>query len=185
MYFVGGQLDGARVERNKTDFNKYLQYAGYDVVVVLYQGRGHEHFHDEVQNIFKWMRFQKRNFFPKEFKCLAMRPWDNYFFWAELDSYPEATMTVPHEWDHKTSKPSQSETYGRIFENNSIKLKTIARRATVWLTLDMVDFKKPVCIFGDGIRKSFQITPDAKKMLEDVRTRGDRQHPFWAKAEVK
>ncbi|MCH7728622.1 MAG: peptidase [Planctomycetes bacterium] len=185
MYFVGGQLDGARVEKNKIDFNKYLKNVGYDVVVVLYRGRGHEHFYDEVQNIFKWMRFQKRNFFPKEFKCIAMRPWDNYFFWAELDSYPEATMTVPHEWDHKKSKRSQAETHGRILENNSISLNTSAQRAIVWLTPDMVNFDEPVRIFGNGIRKSFQITPDAKTMLEDVRTRGDRQHPFWAKAEVK
>jgi hypothetical protein len=25
------------------------------------------------------------------------------------------------------------------------------------------------------------ITPDLQTILEDVRTRGDRQHPFWAK----
>jgi hypothetical protein len=25
------------------------------------------------------------------------------------------------------------------------------------------------------------IRPDLRTMLEDVRTRGDRQHPFWAR----
>jgi hypothetical protein len=34
-----------------------------------------------------------------------------------------------------------------------------------------------------AINKSLRVQPDLKVLLEDVRTRGDRLHPFWAKVE--
>jgi hypothetical protein len=41
----------------------------------------------------------------------------------------------------------------------------------------MVNFDELVIING----RSRTVTPSAKVLLEDVRTRCDRQHPFWAK----
>jgi hypothetical protein len=41
----------------------------------------------------------------------------------------------------------------------------------------MVDFNRRIQINGKGV----MVTPSLETMLEDVRTRGDRQHPFWAK----
>jgi hypothetical protein len=34
-------------------------------------------------------------------------------------------------------------------------------------------------VFGD------QPAPDNAVLLEDARTRGDRQHPFWARVDVR
>ena len=39
-----------------------------------------------------------------------------------------------------------------------------------------------VVINGEPQRK---VQPKIETLLEDVRTRGDRQHPFWAKVELK
>ena len=36
-------------------------------------GRGHEHFHDEIQRLFEWMELHERNFFPREFRAMSMR----------------------------------------------------------------------------------------------------------------
>ena len=44
----------------------------------------------------------------------------------------------------------------------------------------MVNFDDPLIING---RTRTDIKPSASVLLEDVRTRADRQHPFWAKFE--
>src|SRR5262249_2192119 len=67
LYFVSGQLDGNKRQSNATPWDHYLSRPNYDVMVVEYLGRGHEHFFEEVQNIFEWMRLHQRNFFPKNF----------------------------------------------------------------------------------------------------------------------
>ncbi len=183
MYFVCGEMDGNKMERNKMDLNRYMRYAGYDVTVVQYQGRGHEHFHDEVQNLFKWMSFQKRDFFPKDFKAVTMRQWDNFFWWAELDNLPERSVVAPLEWPRVGAREAVTE--GKIGGSNTIVLKTAAGSATVWLSPEMVNFDERVTIAAERKRIIRQISPSAEVLLEDVRTRGDRQHPFWAKVEVK
>jgi hypothetical protein len=47
----------------------------------------------------------------------------------------------------------------------------------------MVNFDERVTVNFRGKRKNQPVTPTAEVILEDVRTRGDRQHPFWAKVE--
>ena len=49
MYFVAGEMDGDKMGRNSMDLDRYLNKHTYDVVVVVFQGRGHEHFIDEIQ----------------------------------------------------------------------------------------------------------------------------------------
>lgn len=183
MYFVGGELDGNRMDFNKMDLNRYLRYAGYDVVVVQYQGRGHEHFHDEIQHVFDWMEMQRRNFFPSEFMAVSMRQWDNFFWWAELDDFPANTIVSPLEWPRSGAK--EAETEGKLLKNNTVKLSTAARKAVLWLSPEMVDFDKRVTVLSGRRRFSDSVQPSAKVLLDDVRTRGDRQYPFWAKLEVK
>ena len=51
----------------------------------------------------------------------------------------------------------------------------------------MVDFDNRIDISVNGRRVNLPrpfIQPSLDVILEDVRTRGDRQHPFWAKVEV-
>jgi predicted esterase len=182
MYFVAGEMDGDKMGRNSMDLDRYLNKHTYDVVVVVYQGRGHEHFIDEIQRIFTWMNLHRREFFPKEFACVTMRPWDNYFWWAELESLPSRSTVLPVNWPPDSGvRPAVTE--GRILENNRISLRTGADRATVWLAPEMVDFSQRVGVTVNGRSYGQRIEPRAGVLLEDVRTRGDRQHPFWARAD--
>ena len=90
FYVVQGELDGDKIKENARDLDRYMKHR-YDVTVVEYQGRGHEDFYEEIQNLFDWMgRRQPRNFFPKEFEVSTMRTWDNYFWWLEVDKLPPA-----------------------------------------------------------------------------------------------
>ncbi|MEQ8790365.1 MAG: PHB depolymerase family esterase [Pirellulaceae bacterium] len=179
FYFVMGEMDGDKLAQNGRSFQRYLTRPGYDVMMVEYQGRGHEHFHDEIQNLFDWMDRHKRDFFPREFDVAAMRPWDNYFWWAEIRDYPSTSMVSPVAWS-STRPPRAAITEGKILENNGVWLKTAGKSATIWLSPEMVDFDKRIYISG----KARIVKPSAEVLLEDVRTRVDRQHPFWAKEEM-
>ncbi len=61
---------------------------------------------------------------------------------------------------------------------------TGAAQVTVWLSPEMLDIDRKATITINGHRLNGK-TPVAEvsTILEDVRTRGDRQHPFWAKVD--
>jgi predicted esterase len=178
FYFVCGQKDGDRMELNKRDLDRYLKRARYDTMVVEYQGRGHEHFQDEIHHMFDWMNLHKRTFAVREFECNSMRPWDNFFWWAEMSGFPKRVMVMPAAWPVAGARAAGIE--GKIHENNSIHLDTAAAKMTIWLSPELVDFDKRVMING----KAQTVAPSLDVLLEDVRTRADRQHAFWAKVEL-
>ena len=77
---------------------------------------------------------------------------------------------------------------GSVPVNNTLVLTAGNSRVTIWLSPEIVDFKTRVNITIGGRRPSGVppiIKPSIETMLEDIRTRGDRQHPFWAKVEAK
>jgi pimeloyl-ACP methyl ester carboxylesterase len=182
FYFVAGEMDGDRMAKNGMDWDRYMTRPFYDTTIVVYQGRGHEHFHDEIQRIFDWMGLHRRDFHIKSFECVSMRPWDSFFWWSEIDNLPSASVTLPVNWPPGSgARPARTE--GRILENNRLILRTGASLATVWLSPQTVDLNSRVSISLNGrdIREAPE--PSVQVLLEDVRTRGDRQHPFWAKIE--
>jgi pimeloyl-ACP methyl ester carboxylesterase/tetratricopeptide (TPR) repeat protein len=182
FYFVLGELDGSRMVKNARDLDRYLQ-RGYDTTVVQYQGRGHEDYFDEILRIFEWMGRFRRNFFPREFACKSMRTWDNSFWYLEMEGMPPKAMVDPANWPPPNGTVPMSIECS-ISKTNAILVRCGASQVTVWLSPEMVDFKQRVSISVNGKRvnaKDSFITPDLKTILEDVRTRGDRQHPFWAR----
>lgn len=111
-----------------------------------------------------------------------MRPWDNFFWWLELNDFPRESMVFPTLWPPARGiRPIQ--TSSRILENGRLTVRTGARKATVWLSPEMVNFERRVAVSVNGRAIRGEIKPSAEVLLEDVRTRGDRQHPFWAKVE--
>ena len=98
LYVVEGGMDGDKIARNSELFDKYLTHAGFNFTLVEFQGRGHEHFSDEILNIFDWMGHLKRDFARKTFTGYTMRPWDNFFWWVELAELPPKTQVDPQDW---------------------------------------------------------------------------------------
>ncbi len=183
FYLVLGELDGGRIARNATVLDRYLK-AGFNTTVVEYLGRGHDHFLDEQLQLFDWMGRFKRNFFPREFACSTMRPTDNFFWWAEIDGLPPGAQVNAGTW------PPPRGTQALVVKGtsppgiNSLTLLAGNSKITIWLSPDLVDFKSHINISVGGRRLANLpplIKPSIETMLEDVRTRGDRQHPFWAK----
>ena len=118
FYLVGGNLDDSRMSENATELDHYLR-AGYNATVVEYQGRGHEHFSDEMQRLVDWLGRFHRDFFSRDFDCATMREGDYCFWWVELAGMPSRTMVNPrglaaaprhpprpgHRQDHRQQQP--------------------------------------------------------------------------------
>jgi pimeloyl-ACP methyl ester carboxylesterase len=184
FYVVAGELDGGKMAKNAVDLDRYLR-RGYNSTVIEYLGRGHEDFYDEILRIFDWMGRFRRDFFPREFTCETMRPWDNYFWWVEVQGLPPRSMVEPTNWPPPNgAQPVRIK--ATINNRNGINIQTGTSQVTVWLSPKMIDFKQRSTITVNGRRLNSpdqKVRPDLHVLLEDVRTRGDRQHPFWAKVE--
>ena len=77
FYFVNGELDLDKMTYNAMVWDRYFNKSkpnAFNVTVVEYLGRGNENFPDEIQRMFDWMGRMHRNFFPKEFSVVTMRP---------------------------------------------------------------------------------------------------------------
>lgn len=183
-YFICGELDGGKMPANARDFDRYL-LRGYNVTVVEYLGRGHEDYYDEIQRLMEWMGRFRRDFFPREFTCSTMRRWDNFFWWVELTGLPAASMIEPTQWPPPRGTQAVQVT-GTLNSTNGMSVRTGSSLVNVWLSPSLVDFRKRITITVNGRRLTADsaMTPSVEVMLEDVRTRGDRQHPFWAKVEM-
>ncbi len=184
FYVVLGELDGDRLVRSAPNLDFCLR-RGYNTTVVEFIGRGHDDFSDEILRIFEWMGHCRRSFVPREFFCKSMRLWDNAFWWIEMQGMPPKSMVDPANWPPLSgSRPVQAES--KLTNKNGMTARVGSTRVTVWLSPEMLDFKQRATILVNGKRLNSRdqiIRPSLKTLLEDVRTRGDRQHPFWAKVE--
>jgi poly(3-hydroxybutyrate) depolymerase len=183
VYIVGGELDNASFSRNGMDLDR-LFAKGYDATYVEYRGRGHEHFSDELVRLFDWMGRRRRNFFPAEIEAVTMRPWDRFFWWVEMTGAPAKTVVLPAEWPPANgTRPLAIE--ARTTPGNTVAVHCGAERVRIWLSPELVDFSRPVTVTLDGRRLSGgAVVPDLRLMLDDLRTRADLQHPFWAVVEA-
>ena len=68
-----------------------------------------------------------------------------------------------------------------IGPNNRIRVKSAAANISIFLNPDLVDFEKNVSLTVIGRERVVPIEPSVEVMLEDVRSRGDRQRPFWVR----
>ncbi|HUE69524.1 MAG TPA: alpha/beta hydrolase-fold protein [Pirellulaceae bacterium] len=187
MYFVCGERDGNRWAVNAVDWDRYLTRSTvnqWDIMVVRYHGRGHESYHDDIQNLFAWMNLHQRNFFPRDFKVKSMRPWDNFYWYVEAADYLATNMVHPVDWTgERPPRANPALVEGRILPapSNGVRANSSARKVTVWLSPEMVNFDARVTVNINNKDMKGPFQPNLEDLLEDVRTRGDRVHPFWLK----
>jgi pimeloyl-ACP methyl ester carboxylesterase len=181
-YFVGGELDGDKMRDNGVTLDRMIK-PDCDTTVVEYLGRGYEPFGDEIQRLFDWMG-RKRRTIPKEIDGYeTMRPWDNFICWVEAEGLPPKSMVPPDNWPPPRGvRPAQLSS--KRLAGNKITAKLQADKTTIWLSPEIVDFKDRISVELNGRQigpRDRVIAPDLTVLLEDARTRADRQHPFWAK----
>jgi pimeloyl-ACP methyl ester carboxylesterase len=186
VYSVSGSQDNATVITNQDIWSRWVASNRYvDATVVWYHGRGGELFDlEEMPEIFKWMNAQRRRWPDRaEFSlnCKILRPWDNYFWFVELDSsgLPHEKMVPPEAWtDRNVGRMSVEAGYKTA---NKIRIGRVSKPLTIWLSPDFIDFNQQLTVSGQIIEFKGNVEPSLKILLEDVRQRGDREHPYWAK----
>lgn len=192
MYFVHGEHDYALEEKNVSQWKDYMLTAKNDVVVCQYRGRVHEHFFEEIEKLFSWMKVQRRKTAAKEeIDVRSYRPWDNFFWWVEVSNFERKNQILPEEWINEKPKTLDGNNRGAAiveasFTRNAktndyqIALRAPAANATLWLSPETFDLTEKIKVNGRTVE--YQAT--VKTLLEDIRTRRDRQHPFWARIDL-
>jgi predicted esterase len=186
-YVVYGEKDATRVDPSGegigTVVDRYLKSSLFDCTVVEHIGQPRGMFAAELPRIMQWMQLSshQRLRAPRILDCTSLRPGDRFFYWLEAASLAEVNSTNPIELD-KTAPRGAFE--ARLLERsqNGVRITKIPsqdRGAIVWLTPEMVDFSQDINIFLRDKKTRHSPQPDIAVMLEDVRTRGDRQNVFW------
>ena len=176
MYFVAGQLDGNKIAANARDLDRYMKYAGFDAMYVEYEGRGHEHFHDEIQRMFEWMALYRRDFARKEFDGRVHAALGSVLLVGRTGRHPRAVRRAAGQLAAAQGQGCGDGGADYAGQHDS-RQDAVARTSPCGCPPTLVDFAKKITFGRDRV----DIVPTIEVMLEDVRTRGDRQHPFWAK----
>ncbi|MCL2710554.1 MAG: alpha/beta hydrolase-fold protein [Planctomycetaceae bacterium] len=197
LYLVWGEMEGLgtgttrKWEANATVLNNHLQeqHRPGDFTVVRYIGRGMENFSEEVLNVLDWMNLKQRTVAPTTFEVKTIRPGDSFFWWVEMPNllreHP-GRMIDPIDFPSARNAIRPITVESRLNRgSNSIRVTTTpsVANAEVLLSPEMIDFRERATVTVNNnpyTPPSGMIEPDIEVMLEDVRTRGDRLHPFWA-----
>ena len=182
MYFVYGQFDGSgfRDQIGKS-LDKYVSSLQYDAIAVSYIGREGGFFPEEAPRIMEWMQLSShrrlRN--PKEVKVSMMRPGDRFFYWIEAPDFASDN----NSFSFKAGDARGIE--ASITAKNGVSVSQNPSHSTwIWLSPEMVDFKQPVSVRVKGTTRKFDVSSDLEVVLEDVRQRADRLHPFHFKISI-
>jgi hypothetical protein len=164
----------------------YLRSSRFDSLVVEYRGRGSGLFIEELPRIFEWMELSshRRLRLARNIDVKTMRSGDRFFYWLEAPALLPSVAGTAFQFDPASAGSFQA----NVLDINGVSVSRIPspnKRATIWLTPEMVDFSRPVTVALSGRRRPYDVAPDIAIMLEDVRTRGDRQHVFWQKIEIE
>jgi hypothetical protein len=188
MYFVFGAMDGvpAPIERDGETLNRYFETSKCESLVVMFIGRGADHFQEEIFRIFRWMNLADhvRRPSPTELKVTVARPSDNFFWWLEVQQFRDRVMNHPlMDFDPKRTIDIDADVNKTA---NSFRLRTLAADSySIWLSPQNCDFNKTLVVLDGNKRKTFDVAPDLTTLMEDARQRADYQRPHWARVEIK
>lgn len=191
MYCVNGSKHFGAINASQKAQNDWMakQNRGYpDLTVVHYKGRTNELFMEELPEAMKWMKPQRRRWPDTsgfEFECVSLRPWDSYFWFYEMYGTPERNVVRPELFSISKNFQNKIVFMGKMKSPNVFRIeptntKGIPNRSTLWLSPEYVDFAEKVQIQGRG-KFNGEVYPSREVLLNDVRRRADREHPFWGR----
>ncbi|MEL6108575.1 MAG: alpha/beta hydrolase [Planctomycetota bacterium] len=189
LYFVMGERSGPTppLSRMGAVLDDYMHVRN-DATVVMYQGRGREHFYEEIPEIFQWLNAAThvRKPCPPEFETKTIRSGDQYFWWLELGPLKSGVDLNPVLWDHEEKRKRAGTIKGAIRQGNRLNFSGPTDSFTLWLRPESgLNLNEQVVIsMGNRSPKRFDFDGSLETLLEDVRQRADRKRPFWAKVSV-
>ncbi len=188
LYFVVGALDGAPspMARNGRYLDLFLKNMKVDCLLTIYHGRGRDHFQEEQPRLMEWMSLSshQRPPPPQEIEVKTARTCDRSFWWLEIPELTGEKIVNPLLFKPGSSVEIEAARVNAP-ENNFRVTKFPGKSCVLWLSPEMVDFSKRISFSVKEKRKTMEVEPSLSVLLEDVRTRADRQHPYWAKVDSK
>jgi len=192
-YFVCGELDGFR-GTNGDEWDKLLKSKRMDSLITIYRGRKPDHFQEELPRMMDWMSFpdRVRKAYPGrdrnapskalEFEVTTSRAGDRFFWW--FDTTELQAEKLVHPLLHKPGVGYKIKS-SIVKESNSIFMETIpAKNYSVWLSPELIDMNQTISLVRSNVKERREPKPETRVILEDVRRRADRQHPFWMRLDV-
>ncbi len=198
LYIITGELDRNTFEQNAMIVNRWM-IGNQDIVMAEYLGRGYESYYGEIHKLFSWMELRQRPKLPKEFHIESMRPNDNRFFWLKGQTLPPDPRQPNNRLNAKAppkvgARPliqdrpvgmGASIKEGRQDANELRVSPSTTKQHTVWLSPELISFDKRLHVMVGPTRKFNDfIEPNTEVILEDFRTRADRQRIFQVKLEL-
>ena len=192
MYLVLGELAGAPAPliRQGTVLDRYMA-PGFNTIVVMYRGRGGEHFYEEIHKLFDWMRLKthSRPDPPKKIATATMRNGDQFFWWLEMPELKDnvAVDSILWEQTELTRGSLRAGTVeASVGEGNQIRIaQGPAERFIVYLSPEMgLQMDKTITVRYRTRRVDLDFDGSLDFMLEDARTRADRKRPYWASVRI-
>ena len=185
LYAIGGELDGGKMAKSRETLDWGMDLSKpFDMTYSQFKGRGAEPFPEETTRIFDWATMKTRRFFFQEERVVySIRPWDNFFWSVELFDFPEKSMLDPLFVESRTGRYQPAKTEFFKIVDNALRVKSTADRAVIFLSPEALDFERNMEVTFNGRKLTPQnglVPASSRVILEDARTRADRQHPFWA-----
>lgn len=188
LYLVFGELAGAPAPLIKHgDVLDDYMAPGINAMVVMYRGRGGEHFYEEIHRLFDWMRLPtlKRGDPPQKIETASMRQGDQFFWWLEMPELKENVTIDPVLWA-QADRVRAAKISAAVGEGNQIRISQgPAERFVVYLSPQMgIQMDQTITIRYRTRRVDHDFDGSLEVMLEDARTRGDRKRPYWSRVTV-
>jgi enterochelin esterase-like enzyme len=183
-YVVGGERDRNSLERNSRDLYRMMQKK-FDVLYAEYIARGYESYHEEIENLFDWMDLHRRAKYIKTVEAKVLRPSDNRFYWIKTAEFASNVTQSTVLKETRVNRVSPMGLKVKVTSGNTIIIsRSAAKRITLFLSPEIVDFEKKVIVkIRTRNRYNDFLDHDISVMLDDFRLRGDRQKLYWAKLE--
>lgn len=147
-----------------------------DVVFVKYPGRGFESYHEEADDIFRWMAPRVRARFPERIAVDLLRSTDLDWYWLRVHGLPDrfAQLDEPSTPLDAGYKPATLK--ARRSDNNALIIESAPDGVDVFLAPEMpgYDIEKPLSIIQGRNRQVVTWQPDMVHLLERLYETGDR-----------
>ncbi|MCA9039919.1 MAG: hypothetical protein KDA65_06165 [Planctomycetaceae bacterium] len=177
-YLVGGEYDGREV----TLLNKMFQQNS-NLIYAQYPNRVSEWYREEQERLFDWMELQNRNLDQLEISYEAFLPQDEIKVdWIESRGLE---MQLAKLASRRRTVPLEAKLTSLKGDHTTLQVtKTLGTGHTFYISPRLHDFEQELILKVKGRQKLKEfIEPDFEVILNDFRTRYDRQQIYWAKFE--
>ena len=185
-YVVSGERDRDTVADNMRDLNKYFS-KGIDITYSEYKNRGLEPYSEELPRLIDWAETVRRKPIQEylDFEVKTLRSFDNHFHWIQAGTLPQE-LFQPIVWEDRHKKIRDMPISGKITPGGTVYVTHPGKTTTIWFSPDMINFDERVRVHVNGTEQfNGSLTPSVEALLEDLRTRADRQRLFWARLDLK